>query len=164
MLVTIIADASYCPINGLAGYGYWISSDRGSNGGGGPLSKGQKVRNSTVAEMMAIVNALYFALKDGYVRMQDTVLLQSDCMPALDAFTFKRHKLSEDEHLIVKKLNAFMLQYSLTLRYRHVKGHSGIKEARYLTNNLCDERAKAEMRKLRNVAEYIKRTNHGSNN
>lgn len=164
MLVTIIADASYCPINKIAGYGYWISSERGSNGGGGPLAKGDKVENSTTAEMMAIVNALYYAIRDGFVQVQDTVLLQSDCVPALDAFTFKRHKLTEVEHQIVTKLNQYMLQYSLNLRYRHVKGHCGIQQSRYLANNHCDVRAKAEMKRLRNEAEYRKRQANGTNN
>lgn len=153
MLVTIIADASYCPNYNVAGYGYWIVCDRGSDGGGGPLGKGNKVENSTVAEMMAIVKALYKACQSGLVQVQDVVLIQSDCVPALDAFTFKRLKLSEMEQEIVSRLNQVMLQFSLTLRYKHVKGHTNIKQARYITNNLCDERAKVEMKKLRKLAQ-----------
>lgn len=75
MLVTIIADASYCPNYNVAGYGYWIVCDRGSDGGGGPLGKGNKVENSTVAEMMAIVKALYKACQSNLVQVQDVVLI-----------------------------------------------------------------------------------------
>lgn len=151
MLVTIIADASYCPQHKVAGYGYWIVSDRGSSGGGGPLAKGLPVHNSTVSEMMAIANALYVALKEGYATINDHILIQTDCIAAIDAFTFKRTNLNEHESIVVKTLNQYMLQYSLNFRFKHVKGHTNNKQARFVTNNICDERARSEMKKLRKL-------------
>lgn len=149
MLVTIIADASFCPQSKVSGYGYWILCDRGSLGGGGPLAKGLSVVNSTVSEMMAIVNALHIAIKSNLVNPCDTVLLQSDCMSALDALSFKRTNITPVEQAIVAKLNEYMLQHCLNLQFRHVKGHTNRTGARYVTNGRCDERAKIEMRKLR---------------
>ena len=57
MKIIVLADASHCPQTKAGGYGFWIASARGKRGGGGQL-KG-KVDTSTLAEMMAIANAIH---------------------------------------------------------------------------------------------------------
>lgn len=146
MRVTVIADASYCPEHKVGGYGFWIASERGKHGGGGAL---RCPINNIVAEEMAVVNALYIALQVGLVHAQDEVLMQTDCMGAIDAFRGTRNKLQAQEHEVVSTFNNLKERFSLVLEFRHVKGHSNRREARYTTNRLCDRRAKEAMRKAR---------------
>jgi ribonuclease HI len=148
MRVTLIADASFCSFTGAAGYGWWAASERGKRGGGGAMR--DKVCSSSAAEMIAVVNGLHMAIKFELVQQGDHVLLQTDCMAALDGFQHRRSKqLNKSELAAFKKLYELKKQHRLTYSFRHVKGHSNIKEARYITNNLCDERAKVGMRLAR---------------
>jgi ribonuclease HI len=87
MRVTIIADASFCPNTNVAGYGYWIATERGKQGGGGEM-KG-RVEGNIAAEMQAVANALHIALRLTLVQQKDEVLIQTDCMAAIDAFEGK---------------------------------------------------------------------------
>lgn len=146
-MVTIIADASYCHETGGAGYGYWTASARGKRGGGGSIK--QQVDGSSAAEMIALVNALHLSVQHQLVLEGDHILLQTDCMSAIGAFNGTRTHLTRDERAAKTALFGIKRTGKLTLSFRHVKGHSKRPEARYVTNNLCDERAKAGMRLAR---------------
>lgn len=147
MRVTIIADASHCPDTKAAGYGYWAVSERGRRGGGGPMQRA--IDTSSAAEMGALVNGLYFACKFGIAIAGDHVLLQTDCQSAIDAFESKRVKLSTDERVAKKHFYELKKDFGVTVSFRHIKGHTDRTEARYVTNNLCDKRAKDGMRLAR---------------
>lgn len=147
MRVTVITDASYCPEYKVAGYGFWIACERGKQGGGGQMKT--TVENNIIAEMQAVANSLYQAVRLGLVQQGDEVLLQTDCIPAIDAFTMKRTKLISAEHEVIRVLTNIQTNYFLTLEFRHVKGHTDKQGARYITNKLCDKRAKDAMRKAR---------------
>lgn len=107
------------------------------------------VKNNVIAEMMAIANTLHQALKLGLVQRGDEVLLQTDCIPAIEAFEGTRARLISEEYEVVTVLRNMKERFGLQLEFRHVKGHSGRQEARYVTNKLCDKRAKDAMRKAR---------------
>lgn len=148
MKVTIIADASFCHVTGAAGYGWWTASSRGKRGGGGAVR--EPLDGSSAAEMIALVNALHLSIKFELVHGGDHILFQTDCMSALDAFSGKRNQtMSKDERAAHKKLYALRREHNLTFSFRHVKGHTNRTEARYVTNNLCDMRAKQGMRLAR---------------
>ncbi|MFA7523078.1 MAG: RNase H family protein [Halothiobacillaceae bacterium] len=147
MRVTIIADASFCPNTNVAGYGYWIATERGKQGGGGEM-KG-RVEGNIAAEMQAVANALHIALRLTLVQQKDEVLIQTDCMAAIDAFEGKRRNLPAQEWEAVCVLRRLRSDNDLQLVFRHVKGHTGKKEARFVTNKLCDRRAKEAMRRAR---------------
>lgn len=147
MLVTIIADASHCHETKGAGYGFWIASNRGKMAGGGPMK--QPAHNSTVAEMQAVVNALHTALKEGLVIYGDQVLLQTDCVAAIQGLNGQRELRQEQEIAARDSIKALTSRFSLRLEYRHVKGHTSRREARYVTNNRCDERARTGMQQAR---------------
>lgn len=147
MRVTIIADASFCPDTNVAGYGFWIASERGKQGGGGEMKC--RVDGNIAAEMQAVVNALYIAHRLQLVQAADEVLIQTDCMAAIDAFEGKRRNLPAQEWEAVKVLRRLRSDHSLRVVFRHVKGHTGKKEARFVTNHLCDKRAKEAMRRAR---------------
>lgn len=147
MRVTIIADASYCPFTSAAGYGWWTASERGKRGGGGAIR--EQVCNASAAEMIALVNALHLSIKFNLVEGGDHILFQTDCMAAIDAYHGKRQRLNKSERKARKLLFELKKQHSLTFSFRHVKGHTNRTEARFVTNNLCDQRAKAGMRLAR---------------
>lgn len=152
MNVTIFADASYCNELRVGGYGFWVACERGKKAGGGRL-KTNDVSSSTVAEMMALANALHCAIAHGLVLDNDTVLLQTDCMAAIDAFEGRRTRLIQQELQIIAFMRKLIEKGKLKLTYRHVKGHTGNGDRRSVTNHLCDKRA----RKGLNAARTAKR-------
>lgn len=136
MLITIIADASFCPQTGAAGYGYWVACDRGKRGGSGYMQ--EPVANCTVAEEMALANALYHACKLGLVLPHDEVLLQTDSMGAICAFNGERKSVPNVEQVPVNYLRRLVAKMEITVRYKHVKGHTDGREPRLYINNQCD--------------------------
>jgi ribonuclease HI len=147
MWVTIIADASYCPDTGKAGYGFWIASQRGKMGGDGVL-KG-KIENNIAAEMMALLNAVDAARKSNLVHKNDSVLMQTDCQPAIDAFKGLRQSITSQEKRLVRWYKDFCNEHNLHIRFKHVKGHTDNEDARYVVNNICDRKARKNMRQAR---------------
>lgn len=149
MLVTILTDASWCPDTGAAGYGYWIASNRGSRPGGNSM---RPAENPCHAEMMAVANGLAVALKAELVCDGDDVLVQSDSTDAIAGLKGERLRyetftpaMAEVREYVVK----LIADHNLNVTYRHVKGHSNRREARFRANNHCDERAKSHMRRAR---------------
>jgi ribonuclease HI len=156
MRVTIIADASHCPDTRAAGYGFWVASERGKRGGGGSMRG--TVDSSSAAEMMACVNALFHGCFMGLVQPGDHVLVQTDCIAAIQAFEGQRNSLTKDEREAVRSFRSLRKEKSVSVSFRHVKGHTKRTEARYVTNNLCDKRAKEGMRRSRAVLLKEKRS------
>lgn len=146
MDITILADASHCPVTNAAGYGFWIASERGKKGGSGAFKT--VLPSSTIAEMMAIVNALYCAIRFELVHKHDNVLIQTDCEAAIFALT-NRRKLNNLEFECVSRMRLLLTEHSLTVTYKHVKAHTTRTQSRYKSNNACDRAAKNAMRKMR---------------
>jgi ribonuclease HI len=138
---TLLVDASWCPKTGAAGYGYWIASDRGKLGGGAPMNG--KLSSSNIAEMQAICNALFIVKKIGYILPGERVLIQSDSQAAILAFKKERIINLDDEKFAIKVFNK--LSKDVEINFRHVKGHTGRGEARFLANKHCDKHAKRSM-------------------
>lgn len=160
MLVTIICDASFCPDTGVAGYGYWIASNRGKRGGSGAM-KGT-CANNTVAEMQAVVNALHVAVKSELVQAGDTVLIQTDCYGAIDTFNGFRKKIHAEEKSTVEAFLKVKTEAQVIVDFRHVKGHTRQTGARFATNRKCDQDARAHMRKARKNFLTLKRQEDGT--
>lgn len=149
MLVTILADASFCPVTKVAGYGYWIACERGKLGGDGGMRL--TCDAAQTAEMKALVNALHVGIRHGLVKNGDDVLLQTDCVAAIMAFEGKRTRLTAQETATVLHFNGMIRAAGIDVKFRHVKGHSGKSEPRYTANRLCDTGAKRSMRALRDA-------------
>ncbi|QHB80481.1 putative ribonuclease H-like protein [Sphingomonas phage vB_StuS_MMDA13] len=107
------------------------------------------VDTSSAAELLAIVNAFFFAQLRGILVEGDHVLLQTDCQRAIDVLESKIKELSNDERAGKKRFYELKREFGCTVSFRHVKGHTRRTEARYVTNNLCDQRAKHGMRLAR---------------
>lgn len=155
MFVTIIADASFDSRYGVGGYGYWIASARGKQPGEGAL-RGTVV-SALQAEMMAVCRALHDAVKLRLVEPGDQVLVQTDCQGAIDFL--KRASLKdiglqhEANRLVWTVFDRLKSVHNLFITFKHVKGHTQLREARFAANRACDARAKKAMR-----AERDKRT------
>lgn len=148
MDVTVIADASWDPHTKVGGYGFWIKCERGAMPGQGGFK--QDIESPATAEAMAIVNALAMGVLNNLIQTNDKVLFQTDCMAAIQLFEGSRvvDKRTQD-YKAKEKLYDLVRQIQIKAVFRHVKGHTLRTEARYITNRLCDQRAKTEMRKLR---------------
>lgn len=147
MLVTIICDASHCPETGVAGYGFWIASGRGKRGGKGVMR--HSCATNTVAEMQAMANALYVAVRLELVQAGDTVLVQTDCLGAIDGLIGMRKKMLDQEHDVVTAFFRIKSEARITIDFRHVKGHTKEPGARFAANRACDKDAREQMRKAR---------------
>lgn len=145
MLVTIISDASHCPKTLAGGYGCWIACNRGSAAYGGPLND---ARDSGEIEAKAACNALHMAISNGFIKRKDTILIQIDCDSALRLFQGTTQP-REREKEVVAWLRGIIERNDLTVRYRHVKGHTSNMDSRSVAQDKCDKLAKQYMRQER---------------
>ncbi len=168
--VTIYSDASLCTNTQAGGWAGWIKSDRGTLMVDGCLK--QRLRDTTIAEAMAAMNALSMAIKHGAVFSGDLIILTTDNDNVMSVLRGEakrrvrrkavyRKKISfRDERLIVKEANAHIAtiseyygklldKYKFDVRWHHVKAHRGKKDRRAAVNHGCDKRARASMRKAR---------------
>lgn len=147
MRVTIICDASHCPQFHVAGYGYWIASDRGRKGGGGQILS--DVFDNNTAEMMAICNTIWHGINTGLIQEGDQVLIQTDCLAAIDRLGEKLSSTRPQDLQALRYFREVTFGKSLQISWRHVKGHTNLQDARYAANRACDKRAKVAMRAAR---------------
>lgn len=126
MRATVIADASWCPQTHAAGWACWIAGDGfKSKGFSGPVHK--LCDSSNEAELQAVAIGVGLAHQ---LYGATNILVQSDCTH-------------------VEKHFRPLCPPGLTLRYKHVKGHTTIKDSRSWANRWCDREAKNNMRYLR---------------
>lgn len=157
MLVTIMTDASVDSNLQIAGFGYWIASDRGKLGGGGGLKS--PVKDSYAGELKAVVNSLHLAIEKNLVQQRDTVLIQLDNLGVVTLLKDRTTPAREDIAEALKHFIGLVDRLELVVHVKHVKGHSDSKQgARFASNNHCDIRAKEAMyrkrkNKLRNMAK-----------
>lgn len=141
---TLMVDASWCPMTKVGGYGYWLASDRGKRGGGGQFKN--TLESSNLAEMRAIVNSLHVVWQLGLICWGDEILIQTDCIAAIQGLR-KTRVLTSEEAITTDLYKTMSTAFDLTLR--HVKGHSRDTRSRFRANNHCDRRAKAAMQAAR---------------
>jgi ribonuclease HI len=170
MLITLFSDASLCHQSRVGGWAAWLKSDRGAMRLGAPFAV--KVSDTSLAEAMAVVNALSCGIRDGLILEQDVVLVQTDnnaVMTILDGTARRRatptakrrRKLSWSElrndvrerngeiEAIAAVYARLVASRALVIRWRHVKGHRGTIDARSAVNTYCDKVAKDHMRTAR---------------
>ena len=150
MIVTIIADASHCPHTKVAGYGYWIISNRGRLGGGNRFK--QLLPDCGTAEALAIVNSIYLAFSHDIAAKDDTLVIQSDSQFAINLLKGIYTPRNKAEIHALAVFNAYVSTNNCTTDFRHVKGHdTDNSSARSVTNKICDESAKLYMRTARKL-------------
>lgn len=172
MLITLFSDASMCEKRKVGGWAAWLRCDRRRypHRTGAPFTV--RVNDTAMAESMAVVNALASGIAQGFVEPEDVVLIQTDnnsVMGVLEGTVIrrmskavrKRKGLTQAQaKRIVRERNAeigmvsamflsYVARHSLTIRWRHVKGHRGNIDRRSAVNTYCDQQARAHMRTAR---------------
>lgn len=141
MLVSVFADASFCPDTRAAGWGGWAKSERGTTRSGGPLDR---LDGSLAAEAWAVVRAVEMALHPGaagaVAEPGDYLLIQTDCQAAI--FALERDGALRSALIAVRG--------SCTVKFRWIRGHQHHSRApRYAVNNYCDDEARRHMLEMR---------------
>lgn len=149
MSVTIICDASYCPETGIAGFGYWIASDRGKLGNDGVFVG--TLANNIAAEMMAVVLTMREGLAADLIHYGERLLVQTDCQAAIDAFKGFRSLPVEQEAMIVDWYHDLIREHGLEMEFRHIPAHTGDQAVRSRVNAICDRQARKQMRNARDA-------------
>lgn len=147
MLVTIIADASHCPDTHAAGFAYWIKCERGKLFGSGRAK--EPVGSSVIAEMMALVNGVCFGLKDGVIASGDMLCMQTDCIPAIQKLYGSSSPSSSGERMVAGYFQDLTKKANLRFYFKHVRGHTKVRDGRSKINRYCDDKAKHHMRRMR---------------
>lgn len=147
MRVTIIADASHCHKQNVGGYGFWCVSKRGSHAGEGMFKL--KLRDALAAETMAIVNALHCATSMGIAVAGDAVLIQTDCLNAIAQLEETNRRKRADLENAITLFRRLRDANSLSIEFRHVKGHTSVRDQRSKAQRMSDQRARRAMRKAR---------------
>lgn len=143
VIVTITTDASYHGLHKVGAYAYWITCNLGRLKAAGPL-KG-KIKNPDEAEIQCILNALHVA-KQRIGSKAKKIIVNTDSTNAIAVFEnkekeIKRWGLKWAEHYRKQLLAG---SYGL-IEFRHVKGHTSNKEAKFWVNNWCDTAAKKQL-------------------
>lgn len=164
--VTIFADASYDPKTRRAGWAAWMKgAGKEASTVGGKIAI--QCDASFSAETFATVNALYAARSRGYIVPGSVVMLQSDCLHALNVIRHHVHGATESKHpdgmgvilIRAKKLRRqdhdalaaikkLMAETPFSIVVRHVRGHQ-TGRGRAWVNEQCDLLAKRHMREAR---------------
>jgi ribonuclease HI len=170
MLVTLFSDASMCHHRMVGGWAAWLKCNRGTMRAGAPFSV--RVRDTAMAEAMAVVNGMAIGLRDGLVLDGDEILVQTDndsVMSVLLGTAVRRTRtelkrrrgrsrsqIKRDVAVRNDEIRAVASVFSrmtstrdLTIRWRHVKGHRGKEDARSAVNTYCDVTARDHMRAAR---------------
>jgi len=152
------------------GWAGWIKSDRGLLQVDGPLKA--KLLDTSIAEAMAALNCICYAIGKDMIREGDVVVLATDNNNVMDVLTGKarrkfRRKDARKRGWTTKQLRQYlkqsnehidkistifehrMVRTGFDLRWNHVKGHRGKIDRRAAVNHGCDERARSAMQSER---------------
>lgn len=144
--ITIITDASFCHKTLAAGYGVRIASVNGKKSFEGPLPT---AKDNNAAETMAIANALWHGCESGIIQSGCIILIQSDSDNALRYLKGVTTPPSQQIRDALCYVEHIKQRFSLVLRYKHVKGHTGKLDTRSVAQKYCDLAAKRQMLLLR---------------
>lgn len=153
MTITIHCDASVADLSSVGSYAYWIDGPAGDIREAGVFDSA--CRNSTEAEVKAIVNALHVVLVSGWTGIE-RIIVNSDSEPAMHLVQKGGKNKSPGAHYGALYCNYLLhglrIKYDLFgpnrgISFRHVKAHSGRGDPRSRRNDWCDIEAKKELKK-----------------
>ncbi len=155
MRVTVMVDGSFCPNTRAAAYGYWIVSDRGRISGSGVFKA--PIATPIETEMASVANGIAVGLQQRIIHPGDDILIQIDCIAAIERLNRVRFTNTEMQETIVEGFVSLIRRAQLSYKFRHVRGHSRRIGSRFHANNSCDTLARDAMRKRRAEIEYAER-------
>lgn len=151
MIVTINTDASLLA-NKYAGYAFWIVCNDGRIQKAGKIK--EIIKSPSDAELCCIANALYILSKSKWKGISK-VIVNTDSKISIDSLNgtsgipsnnkFKRKCYDEAMfsmmEILIKSGRSIREVYTF-FEFRHVKAHSGVKDARSVVNEWCDQQSK----------------------
>lgn len=140
--LTINTDASFHPIKKTSGYAFYIKTDDFTIKSSGGFRK-QEPKNIAEAEIMCIGNAVHHALNLAKLPKVDFIIINTDCMAAINAIKKGNDGLGGK----VKDMIAALALRCGGAKYKvkHVRAHTNKDDSRSWVNNWCDKHAKKEM-------------------
>lgn len=150
-ILTLFTDAGQCPDTKAGSYAAWAKFNGRTMRKSGIL-KGDCIR-SDVAEVRALANGIYLALKCFSPPPGSVIVAQCDCETALRgmmglAYT-KKPKKHEDVCEAIAMAQKMIQDAGVSVRYKHVKGHQGTLDKRSAVNSWCDEQCTFFLRRAR---------------
>lgn len=163
-LLTLFVDSSLCLQTAAGGWGAWAIRDdwRAGHLFGGPFGRSTHPQTSREAELCGIANALAALRKLGYLDDVERVLIQCDCLQALEIIAGRLQSVVVSNHPAGHMIRpgamrpteletaalAAIDEVGRPLLVRHVYGHRK-GEDRQWVNRQCDAVAKGHMRAAR---------------
>lgn len=144
MIVTVNTDAGFSVHHKKGSYAFWIVSNRFKILKSGLFK--YPVGNPMECEMKAIYNALWI-LKTEDLKSVSKIIINTDCIPAITAFSKQSVKENRWYKPLVKKYRK-LAKTLPKIEFRHVKAHTTNKDARSYVNNWCDTQAREQLSKI----------------
>lgn len=151
MVVTVNTDASYCPIQKVGGYAFWIKCDLGTIAKSGAIKTPE---NAQDCEIKAVANAVYVlensTFNNGNIAL---VVINSDCKKMFPLIGKKSQHAAgrsiANAISRIRKKNKNITSAKKIYSLRHVKAHNGTADKRSWVNDWCDRQAKIAMQSQR---------------
>lgn len=141
MLITINTDASWCPQTKVGGYCFWISSPWGRFKKHGKLRL--KPHNSTAAELMCIVNSLYYVYKHKDLKNCSKIIINTDSTWGINYLKKEESKKAKSWNYPKKRFKEIRKKIGAEIEFRDIKAHTNdLTQARLWVNDYCDKYAK----------------------
>lgn len=150
--ITINTDASFCPITKSGGWAFYIVCDSFKIKKSGNFKA--LCTDSLDAELRCIGNAITELLSLKEFPKLSYLYCNTDCKNAIRIINTRETELGE-----IIKANWDSLASALgvnTKKFRHVKAHSSVNDARSFVNEWCDKEAKKFMRSQREQIKKLK--------
>lgn len=133
MLVTAYTDASF---SARGGWAIWLRSGLGRIVRHGECP--DTVTDSFMAELFAIKKALQVIVEEW--PGEEMVLVNTDCLAAINGLAHGAASFRNAGLLALQEeIEAFAFSHYLTLRFKHVKGHTGADDIRSWLNRKVDQ-------------------------
>lgn len=144
--VTITTDISL--IGKYCSYAFWISTDYGPIKRSGMLRK--RTKNSSLAELMCIANAVHFFVKSGIKTKR--LIINTDSKSSIVYVKAKSLQRMRDQDMakVAGLINEMLFGNYDEITFRHVKAHKGTKSKRSFVNDWCDREAKRVLKEWLN--------------
>jgi ribonuclease HI len=154
-LITIITDASFAihDHTNAAGWAGFVAAPSGKRYFGDAMHV-QPVNNIN-AEAFAVVNTLHQGIHAGMIQYGDYVIIQSDCIAAMQLlqkpYTYEELQIKKKQagrvqaNIAQQTFEDLVMLHSLRVEWRHVRGHTGHPDSRFIVQDKVDRKAKYHM-------------------
>jgi ribonuclease HI len=148
MLITMFSDVSVSSERKIGTYAIWAKTNGQTFRHIGAFRF--PVSDSNLAETMAIVNGLYFVIRNFNPPPQSKIIAQTDSGCAIGVLTGRigNHMFAG----AVERRDALLRGNAIEVEYRLIKGHSGRGTPRDAVNHWCDIECRSLLREMLRVS------------